>query len=253
MKIETPSSSVASNIAGVVSVSNKSPENRVLGDAAVIQGETVPQDGPKVESSGIPEIPPPGASSPGGNPTLNIQDLLMWIATMAAEYIKQQNELNQTRQKAVETGFKASIDAANKNYDKNMTAAIVGIVGSVVSLSASGFSAYKLGGAGKQVLGLKGQQGDVLKVSTTQIDHSTQVAQTVNAAASGTSQSIQSIGGTVSAGQEFDAKQQEALAQLIAKTAETITSNEGATKAIIEKFVNDLMALLKNFTAASVR
>jgi hypothetical protein len=182
----------------------------------------------------------------------------MWIATMAAEYIKQQNELNQTRQKAVEQGFKASMDAAQKNYDKNMTQAIVGIVGASVSLAGAGFAGFKLAGAGKEVKALnalKGVDGEKvqIKIKTATIDQATQVGQTANAMASGASQGGQSIAGTVAADQEYDAKAQEALAQLIAKTAESLANNEGATRQIIDKFANDLMALLKGFSASTVR
>jgi hypothetical protein len=67
----------------------------------------------------VPDIPPPDAPA-GANlqfsqeQIMNLQDLLMWIATMAAEYIKQQNELNLSKQKAVETGFQASMDSAQR-------------------------------------------------------------------------------------------------------------------------------------------
>lgn len=256
MKVET--NSPLQNIPGSDKVTGTLITNRLLGDQALIQGETVTSQ-PPAHLSGTPEIPAPEETTRVGIPTfgdgqeVNIQQLLMWIATMASEYIKQQNELLKTRQKAVEGGFKASMDAAQKNYDKNMTQAIVGIVGASVSLAGAGFAGFKLAGAGKEVKGLSGLSDSALKVKTTSIDHATQIAQTANAVASGTSQGSQSIAGTVAAGQEYDAKAQEALAQLIAKTAESITSNEGATRQIIEKFANELMALLKNFSASTVR
>jgi hypothetical protein len=52
---------------------------------------------------------------------------------------------------------------------------------------------------------------------------------------------------------ELDAKKQEALSQLIAKTAESISSNEGSSRQILEKFANELMAMLKNFYASTTR
>jgi cytochrome c556 len=258
MKIETNSPTAIQSLQGTEKGASTDATNRLLSDPALIQGGTVTAQPPS-GNSGAPEIPAPSETSSvdsttfGGDKTIDIQQLLMWIATMAAEYIKQQNELNVTRQKAVEQGFTASIDAAQKNYDKNMTQAIVGIVGASVSLAGAGFAGFKLAGASKTVKGLDPSDVDAFKTKTLSIDQSTQVAQSVNAMASGASQGAQGIAGTVTAGQEFDAKAQEALAQLIAKTADSITSNEGATRQIIDKFVNDLMAMLKNFTASSVR
>lgn len=258
MKIEANSPTAVQSLPGTDKAASTDATNRLLSDPALVQGGTVTAQPPS-GNSGAPEIPAPSETSAvdsatfGGDKTIDIQQLLMWIATMAAEYIKQQNELNVTRQKAVEQGFSASIDAAQKNYDKNMTQAIVGIVGASVSLAGAGFAGFKLGGAGKEVKGLKGLADDALKEKIATIDHSTQLGQTANAMASGASQGAQGVAGTVTAGQEFDAKAQEALSQLIAKTADSITSNEGSTRQIIDKFVNDLMAMLKNFTASSVR
>lgn len=258
MKIETNSPTAIQLLPGTEKGASTDATNRLLSDPALIQGGTVTAQPPSGDS-GAPEIPAPSETASvdsttfGGDKTIDIQQLLMWIATMAAEYIKQQNELNVTRQKAVEQGFTASIDAAQKNYDKNMTQAIVGIVGASVSLAGAGFAGFKLAGAGKTVKGLDASDANAFKTKTLSIDHSTQVAQSVNAMASGTSQGAQGVAGTVTAGMEFDAKAQEALAQLIAKTADSITSNEGSTRQIIDKFVNDLMAMLKNFTASSVR
>jgi len=320
MKIET--NSPLQNIPGSDTGIGTLTSNRILDDQALVQGKTVTSRATS-DHSGKPEIPDPektnsvGTTSYGGEQVIDIQQLLMWIATMAAEYIKQQNELLKTRQKAVEGGFQASMDAAQKNYDKNMTQAIVGIVGASVSLAGAGMSSLNLGSAGKElkVLGKAPKATDApttgvnaqspanmdlskvapkvaeapatgvnaqsavnsdlskvapkvaeapateinakpavnTEVSKLKIDHLTAKGQTWNAAAGGLSQASQSMGGTVSAGQEYDAKADEALAQLIAKTAESITSNEGATRQIIEKFANDLMAMLKNFTASSVR
>jgi hypothetical protein len=256
MKVET--NSPLQNILGSDTGIGTLTTNRVLDAQALLQGETVTSQPPQ-DSSGTPEIPSPdetasvGTTSYGGDQVIDIKQLLMWVATMAAEYIKQQNELLKTRQKAVEGGFKASMDAAQNNYDKNMTQAIVGIVGASVSLAGAGFAGFKLTGAGKEIKGLGGMDKATIKEKSMLIDHSTQIAQTANAVASGTSQGSQSIAGTVSADQEYDAKADEALAQLIAKTAESITSNEGSTRQIIEKFANDLMALLKNFAASTTR
>lgn len=295
MKVET--NSPLQNIPGSDTGIGILTTNRVLDDQALIQGKTVTSQAPS-DHSGTPEIPDPnettsvGTTSFGGDQVIDIQQLLMWIATMAAEYIKQQNELLKTRQKAVEGGFKASMDAAQKNYDKNMTQAIVGIVGASVSLAGAGMASLNLGSAGKELkvlakapkatdapaTGVSAQSAvntDLSKAapkvaeapateinikpavnteaSKLKIDHLTAKGQTWNAAAGGLSQGSQSIGGTVSADQEYDAKADEALAQLIAKTAESITSNEGSTRQIIEKFANDLMALLKNFAASTTR
>jgi len=267
MKIETNSPTAVQSLPSTDKAASTDATNRLLSDPALVQGGTVTAQPPS-GNSGAPEIPAPSETSAvdsaafGGDKTIDIQQLLMWIATMAAEYIKQQNELNVTRQKAVEQGFTASIDAAQKNYDKNMTQAIVGIVGASVSLAGAGFAGFKLAGAGKELKSLRGNTSgegvtslskEGFKTSVASIDQSTQLGQTANAIASGVSQGAQGIAGTVTAGQEFDAKAQEALAQLIAKTADSITSNEGATRQIIEKFTNELMAMLKNFTASSVR
>ena len=258
MKIETNSPTAVQSLPGTEKGASTDTTNRLLSDPALIQGGTVTAQPPS-GNSGAPEIPAPSETSSvdsttfGGDKTIDIQQLLMWIATMAAEYIKQQNELNKTRQKAVEQGFNASMDAAQKNYDKNMTQAIVGIVGASVSLAGAGFAGFKLAGAGKEVKALKGLEGDALKGKALSIDQATQAGQTANAMASGVSQGSQSIAGTVAADQEFDAKAQEALAQLIAKTAESLANNEGSTRQIIDKFATDLMALLKGFAASTVR
>ena len=272
MKIETNSPTAIQSLPGTEKGAATDITNRLLSDPALIQGGTVTAQPPS-GNSGAPEIPAPSETSSvdsttfGGDKTIDIQQLLMWIATMAAEYIKQQNELNVTRQKAVEQGFTASIDAAQKNYDKNMTQAIVGIVGASVSLAGAGMASFNLGSAGKEIkvlakapkatdapaTGVNAQLAVNPDVSKLKIDQFTAKGQTWNAAAGGLSQGAQGVAGTVTAGQEFDAKAQEALAQLIAKTADSITSNEGATRQIIDKFVNDLMAMLKNFTASSVR
>jgi len=258
MKIETNALSAAKPIPGTENGVSSDHSTRLLGDPALVQGGLVAA-APPAGNTGAPEIPEPTETASvetttfGGDKTVDIQQLLMWIATMAAEYIKQQNELNKTRQKAVEQGFNASMDAAHKNYDKNMTQAIVGIVGASVSLAGAGFAGFKLAGAGKEVKGLKGLEGDALKGKALSIDQATQTGQTANAMASGVSQGSQSIAGTVAADQEFDAKAQEALAQLIAKTAESLANNEGSTRQIIDKFATDLMALLKGFSASTVR
>jgi hypothetical protein len=267
MKIETTAPATTQPIPGTEKGAASDPSNRLLADPALVQGSFVSAT-PPAGNPGAPEIPEPTAPAAlesttfGGDKTVDIQQLLMWIATMAAEYIKQQNELNKTRQKAVEQGFNASMDAAQKNYDKNMTQAIVGIVGASVSLAGAGFAGFKLAGAGKELKNLRGdtsgqgvsslsEQG--FKTSVASIDHSTQLGQTANAIASGVSQGSQSIAGTVAADQEFDSKAQEALAQLIAKTAESLANNEGSTRQIIDKFATDLMALLKGFSASTVR
>ena len=269
MKVETNSVSSTPAISGTDKGTEAKVNNRVLGDQSVVQGKTVSAETPAA-GTGAPEIPAPGETTSvggpnfGGGSVVDIQQLLMWIATMAAEYIKQQSELNKTRQKAVEAGYQASIDAAQKNYDKNMTQAIVGIVGASVSLAGAGIAGLKLGSAGKELKNLtKGpvtsQTGVDVKTAVSpettrlKIDQLTATGQTWNAASGSLSQGIQSIGGAVSAGQELDAKQQEALSQLISRTTETITSNEGSTRQIIDKFANELMALLKNFYASTAR
>ena len=91
------------------------------------------------------------------------------------------------------------------------------------------------------------------EAATLKIKSATGLGETANAIASGFSSATNSIGGVVSAGQELDAKKQEALSQLIAKTADSISNNEGSTRQIIDKFVNDLMATLKNFYASTTR
>jgi hypothetical protein len=251
MKVETNNITPTQSIPGSDKGTGVSTNNRILEDQSLVQGATVTSQ-PPAGASGAPEIPSPreaaqvGLPSFGNGQVVDMQQLLMWIANMAAEYIKQQTELNQTRQKAVESGFNASIEAANKNFDKNITQAIVGIVGASVSLAGSGFAAYTLGNVASDV-------GTLAAGATTGIEKATQVAQTANTIASGVSSAISSIGGVVSAGQELDAKKQEALSQLIAKTADSISNNEGSTRQIIDKFVNDLMATLKNFYASTTR
>jgi hypothetical protein len=258
MKVETNTITQTPGLSGTEKGTGSIGNNRVLEGQSVVKSETIPAQNPS-QNNGVPEIPPPSETAPvgtvdfGDGSMFNMEELLMWIANMAAEYIKQQAELLKTRQKAVESGFNASMDAALKNYDKNMTQAIVGIVGSAVSLAGAGVAGFKVASAGKQVAGLKGLEGDALKVKTASIDHLTGAGQVWNSGAAGASQAAQNIGGTVAAGQELDAKQKEALSQLIAKTAESISSNEGSARQIIEKFVNELMAMLKNFYAASVR
>ena len=260
MKVETNNITPTQSIPGSDKGTGVSTNNRILEDQSLVQGATVTSQ-PPAGASGAPEIPSPDSAAQVGLPSfgngqvVDMQQLLMWIANMAAEYIKQQTELNQTRQKAVESGFDASIEAANKNFDKNMTQAIVGIVGASVSLAGAGFSAFTLGNVASDVKSLSGL--DVasadFKSATTNIDYATQMGQTANAFASGFSSATNSIGGVVSAGQELDAKKQEALSGLIAKTADSISNNEGSTRQIIDKFVNDLMATLKNFYASTAR
>lgn len=260
MKVETNNITPTQSIPGSDKGTGVSTNNRILEDQSLVQGATVTSQ-PPAGASGAPEIPSPDSAAQVGLPSfgngqvVDMQQLLMWIANMAAEYIKQQTELNQTRQKAVESGFDASIEAANKNFDKNMTQAIVGIVGASVSLAGAGFSAFTLGSVASDVKSLSGL--DVasadFKFATAKIDSATQMGQTANAFASGASSAANSIGGVVSAGQELDAKRQEALSGLIAKTADSISNNEGSTRQIIDKFVNDLMATLKNFYASTAR
>jgi len=258
MKIDPSTLSPAQIIPGSEKATSGTAVTRVMTGQTVTQGETVSAKPPAV-NNGAPDIPEPEETAQvdnsgfGDGQSFNIQDLLMWIANMAAEYIKQQGELLKTRQKAVEAGFNASLDAAQNNYEKNMTQAIVGIVGASVSLAGAGFSAVKLAGVATEVKGLSALSGEPLGKATTTIDNATQIGQTANAIASGVSSATNSIGGAVSAGQELDAKKQEALSQLIAKTAESISSNEGSARQIIEKFVNDLMAMLKNFYASTTR
>jgi hypothetical protein len=258
MKIETNSGSAVTHIPGTDNSAKSGSSTPLLDNRAVLKGGNV-NAAPDSGNNGAPNIPPPDKTTSvdslsfGEDKMVNIPQLLMWIATMAAEYIKQQNELNNSLQKANEQGFKASMQAAEKNYSKNLTQAIVGIVGSAISLAGSAISGFKLAGAGKELKGLQGLEGEAFKTSTLKIDHSTQVAQTVNAVASGASQGIQSGAGIAVAGLEYDAKAQEALSQLIAKTADSLAKNEGSTRQIIEKFVNDLIALLKNFSASNVR
>ena len=192
-----------------------------MGDKSVFQGETVAYQAPVGNGSSVPEIPPPGDTTPvgfsgfGDGESVDFQQLLMWIANMASEYIKQQSELLKTRQKAIESGYDASITAANQNFDKNMTQAIIGIVGSSVALGGAGIAGFKLGAAGKELKNLSG---------TSKV-----------------------------AGTGVDVKKQEALSQLISKTAESISSNEGSSRQIIEKFANELIAMLKNFYASTTR
>ena len=269
MKIETNSPTAVQSLPGTDKAASTDAANRLLSDPALVQGGTVTAQPPS-GNSGAPEIPAPSETSAvdsatfGGDKTIDIQQLLMWIATMAAEYIKQQNELNVTRQKAVEQGFTASIDAANQNFTKNLMQAFVGIVGSAVALGGAGIAGVKLGSAGKELKNLTSANkitgtGVDVKTATTpdlaklKIDQLTGVGQNWNTAAGGVSQAIQGFGGVAAAGLELDAKQQEALSQLIAKTADSITSNEANTRQIMEKFTNELMAMLKNFTASSVR
>jgi len=258
MKIDPNTLSPAQTIPGLEKATSGTAVTRVMIGQTLTQGETVSAK-PPAENNGAPEIPKPEETAQvdfsGSNDgqEVNIQQLLMWIANMAAEYIKQQGDLLKTRQKAVEAGFNASLDAAQKNYDKNMTQAIVGIVGASVSLGGAGIAGVKLGSAGKELKGLKGLTDNDFKSQTAKIDQITATGQTWNAAAGSLSQGIQSTGAAGTAGMELDAKQQEALSQLIAKTAESISSNEGSARQIIDKFANDLMAMLKNFYASTTR
>jgi hypothetical protein len=272
MKVETNSITQTPGLSGTEKGTGSTGTNRILEGQSVVEGGTVPAEN-QSQNNGVPEIPPPSETAPvgsvdfGDGSMFNMEELLMWIANMAAEYIKQQAELLKTRQKSVESGFDASMDAALKNYDKNMTQAIVGIVGASVSLAGSGMAALNLRSAGMEIKNLA-QASKVPKtpdagvvaqtpansdLTRLKIDQLTGKGQAWNAGAGALSQGVQNFGGTFSADQELDAKQKEALSQLIAKTAESITSNEGSTRQIIEKFVNELMTMLKNFFAASVR
>lgn len=270
MKIETNTLNPAQAIPESEKGTSSPGGSRLMGDKSVIQGETVANQAPLGNGSSVPEIPPPGDTTPvelsgfGEGQSVDFQQLLMWIANMASEYIKQQSELLKTRQKAVESGYDASIAAANQNFDKNMTQAIIGIVGSAVSLGGAGIAGFKLGAAGKELKNLSGTgkvAGTGVDVKTAlnpdlaklKIEQLTGVGQTWNAAAGSFSQGIQSAASAGAAFMELDAKKQEALSQLISKTAESISSNEGSSRQIIEKFANELMAMLKNFYASTTR
>lgn len=280
MKIQESTSTQTSPISGTNNPAAPAATNRLMNDPSVVQGGVVGSPSGATETSGVPEIPDPNAPV-GANlkfsdeQIMNLQELLMWIATMAAEYIKQQNELNISKQKAVETGYNASMESAQKNFDKNLAQAIVGIIGSAISLGAAGFSAVKLfqvrGNVSnlremaKQSQPLKTEsvaaksaatqaiESEALKVNTTLIDRASTVGQTANSLAQGGSGMATGITGIVTAGQEYDAKAQEALAQLIAKTVDSIANNQGSTRANIEKFTIELMASLKSFIASSAR
>jgi hypothetical protein len=270
MKIETNTLSPAQTIPGTEKGTSATGGSRLMADKSVTQGETVTNQTPVDNGSGAPEIPPPSETTPvglsgfGEGQSVDFQQLLMWIANMAAEYIKQQSELLQTRQKAVESGYSASIDAAKQNFTKNLVQAIIGIVGSSIAIAGAGIAGFKLGVAGKELKNLSGTSkatgtGVDVKTALTpdqakmKIEQLTGVGQTWNAAAGSLSQGIQGFGGAAAAFLELDAKKQEALSQLIAKTAESISSNEASSRQIIEKFANELIAMLKNFYASTTR
>ena len=213
---------------------------------AVKQGENVAAQTP-AGNNGVPELQPPGSnalegvsSEMGDGQSINFQELFMWMATMASEYIKQQAELLKTRQKSVEGGYQASLDSAQSNFAKNMSTAIVGIASSAVTLVGSTVSALQLGKIDQSLPDLDKQQ------LTTNANLYLQSSSSLG-------KIIESGGGIYGASKELDAKKQEALAGLINKTTESISNNEAATRQILEKFSNDLVATLKNFYASTTR
>jgi hypothetical protein len=144
-----------------------------------------------------------------------------------------------------------------------------------VSLAASSFSAVKLAQVRGNVSNVREMakqsqppktenvtaksaatqaiDSEALKLNTTVIDNASAVGQTANTLAQAGSGIATGITGAVTAGQEYDAKAQEALAQLIAKTVDSIANNQGSTRANIEKFTTELMASLKAFISSSTR
>jgi len=280
MKVQENTSTQATHLSGTSNPAAPAATNRLMNDPSVVQGGLVGSAPGTQETSGVPEIPDPDAMV-GANlkfsdeQIINLQELLMWIATMAAEYIKQQNELNVTKQKAIETGYNASMESADKTFSKNLTQAIVGLVGSAVSFVASGYAGVKLfqvranvsnvrdiakqtqplktDGVKVETKGLDAKMELEFKANTALMDRASTVGQTANAFAQGGAGVANSGAGIATAFQEYDAKAQEALAQLIAKTVDSISSNEGSTRANIEKFTTELMATLKNFVASSAR
>jgi hypothetical protein len=280
MKVQENTPTQSTHLSGTSNPAAPAATNRLMNDPSVVQGGVVGSASGAQETSGVPEIPDPDTVANvnlkfSDEQMMNLQDLLMWIATMAAEYIKQQNELNISKQKSIETGYNASMESAQKNYSKNLAQAIVGIIGSAVSLAASSFSAVKLAqvrgnvsnvremakqsqppkteGVKVETKGLDAKMEIDLRLNTTVIDNASAVGQTANTLAQAGSGIATGITGAVTAGQEYDAKAQEALAQLIAKTVDSIANNQGSTRANIEKFTTELMASLKAFISSSTR
>lgn len=280
MKVQENTPTQSTHLSGTSNPAAPAATNRLMNDPSVVQGGVVGSASGAQETSGVPEIPDPDTVANvnlkfSDEQILNLQELLMWIATMAAEYIKQQNELNISKQKSIETGYNASMESAQKNYSKNLAQAIVGIIGSAVSLAASSFSAVKLAQVRGNVSNLReiakqsqppktenvtaksaatqAIDSEALKLNTTFIDRASTVGQTANSVAQGLSGVATGITGIFTAGQEYDAKAQEALAQLIAKTVDSIANNQGSTRANIEKFTTELMASLKAFISSSTR
>ena len=259
MKIETTPQPVntITDTSAVASTSNGS--SKVMGGPSVSQAASVDKI-PEPTTSGIPDLPAPSATnsastSISNEQIQNIGDLLRWIATMASELIKMQNELNVVKQVAVEKGFGASIKAANENYDKNMTQAIVGIVGSVLSGIGAGVSLKGLTDAGKIGASLKGMDtaSADFKMALTNIDKATGTATARSSAVNVASSGAQSVGGIASAGSELASKEDDALSQLISKTAENIASTGSANQAAVEKFVNEMLQSMKNLYASASR
>ncbi len=216
---------------------------------AVKQGENVAAQTP-VGNNGVPELQPPGSnalegvsSEMGDGQSINFQELFMWMATMASEYIKQQAELLKTRQKSVEGGYQASLDSAQSNFAKNLSTAIFGIVSSAVTLVGSVKSAVELGRIDPKLANLTTPEANTAMAN----------ANLYAQGGSALGKTIESVGGIYGASKELDAKKQEALAGLINKTTESISNNEAATRQILEKFSNDLVATLKNFYASTTR
>lgn len=260
MKIETTPQPVntVSDTSSVASTSTSST-SKVMGGPSVSQAASVEKSS-EPTTSGIPDLPAPGATNSASTSITddqiqNIGDLLKWIATLASELMKMQNELNVVKQVAVEKGFGASIQAAHENYSKNMTQAIVGIVGSALSGVGAGVSLKGLSDVGKIGASLKGMDtaSAEFRMALTNIDKSTTKATTLSSFGNTASGATQAVGGAAASGSELASKEDDALSQLISKTAENVTSTGNATQAALDKFVNDMLKSLKDLYASASR
>ena len=259
MKIETTPQPVktVTDTSAVASTTNSL--SKVMGGPSVSQAASVGKIS-EPTTSGIPDLPAPGATNSASTPITddqiqNIGDLLRWIATLASELIKMQNELNVVKQVAVEKGFGVSIQAANENFSKNLTQAIVGIVGSAISGLGAGYSMKSLTDAGKIGASLEGMDkaSAEFDMGLKNMDKATGKATVRSQASNIASGATQSIGGVASSGAELASKEDDALSQLISKTAENIASTGSANQAALDKFVNDMLQSLKNLYASASR
>lgn len=260
MKIETSPQPVntVTDTSSVASTSTGS-SSKVMGGPSVSQAASVEKTS-EPTTSGIPDLPSPSATNSAStsitdNQIHNIGDLLRWIAQFASELIKMQNDLNVVKQKSVESGFEASIHSAQDNYTKNMTQAVVGIIGSAISGVGAVASFKSLSNVGKTAVGMKGMDAGSAEfnVAKSNIDIATAKSQAWGQSANMTSGGIQGVGGLAAASAERDSKKEEALSQLISKTAENISSTGSANQEAVNKFVNEMLQGLKNLYASASR